>query len=376
VVSAANKYGSGPHAQTLEVTLIGPGFGESVLVHVGDNCWFVVDSAQEAGSRRSAPLVYLDHLGIQADALKAVVISHYDDDHIRGIAEIIKSAADAKVITSSAFTSGDFTRLVANVVEDKTRRGRTGADEASEVLNHLIDSDRGVMWAISERSINLEAFQNLSHRQTVRFTTLTPSDAEVTNFLSWAASMLPKAGTARRRMPKRERNDVSVVLLVEVGSVSILLGADLEEEGRADTGWTAVLASRAGQSWPQSGLYKVAHHGSKTGHHDGVWQKMLIAKPMALLAPWMNGGRIVPDLDARRKIVALSSEAYTTTTARIPKPPRRERAVEKTIARATKTFRTAEPVPGLLRARLDLNNVAAGWVVEQFDGAVPLADWK
>jgi len=295
--------------------------------------------------------VYLEHLGIKADALKAVVISHYDDDHIRGLAELVKSAADAKVITSTAFTSSDFTRLVANVVEDKTRRGRTGADEANEVLNHLLDTGRGLTWALSQRSINLEAFQNLSHGQTVRFSTLTPSDAEVTNFMSWAASVMPKAGAARRRLPKRERNDVSFVLLVEIGPVNILLGADLEEEDRAETGWTAVLASRAGQPWPRSSLYKVAHHGSETGHHDHVWQEMLTTKPVALLAPWMNGGKIVPDINARRKIISLASEAYTTTTARIPKPPRRERAIEKTIARNTKTFRTAEPVQGLLRAR-------------------------
>lgn len=45
-------YGEPPGAGTLEVTLLGPGYGETVLVHFGSNRWLIVDSCLDLQDAR------------------------------------------------------------------------------------------------------------------------------------------------------------------------------------------------------------------------------------------------------------------------------------------------------------------------------------
>jgi hypothetical protein len=54
---------SRPEADELEITLLGPGTGESVVLHLGDNRWMIVDSFEEDGL--PAARSYLD--GIQVE---------------------------------------------------------------------------------------------------------------------------------------------------------------------------------------------------------------------------------------------------------------------------------------------------------------------
>lgn len=49
-----------PDAQEMEITLFGPGYGESVVVHLGDQHWFIVDSCYGAWCDVDpAPIWYL-----------------------------------------------------------------------------------------------------------------------------------------------------------------------------------------------------------------------------------------------------------------------------------------------------------------------------
>ena len=41
---------SAPSAREIEVSLFGPGYGECVLVHLGEGQWMIVDSCVEQGS--------------------------------------------------------------------------------------------------------------------------------------------------------------------------------------------------------------------------------------------------------------------------------------------------------------------------------------
>jgi hypothetical protein len=102
---------------------------------------------------------------------------------------------------------------------------------------------------------------------------------------------------------------------------------------------------------------------------------MLVQNPIAILAPWINGDGLVPSDHERQHLLAQTAAVYTTGIARTPKTSKRDRAVERTIAQSTKSFRSAEPVQGLIRLRLDLNETSKGWQIERFDGAIHLSQW-
>ena len=69
----------------IEVTVIGPGFGESIVIHVGSNQWVVVDSCLDSRTGAPAALTYLNTLGVDPSVgVKLIVASHWHDDHIGG----------------------------------------------------------------------------------------------------------------------------------------------------------------------------------------------------------------------------------------------------------------------------------------------------
>lgn len=374
--STSNSRASPPTADCLEVSLLGPGYGEAVLVHLGDGKWIAVDSCLGARPKSCAPLDYLNSIGVDpSEAVVAIVVSHWDDDHIRGLAQLVAAAPAAKVISSAAILEDDFLKLVQLVNGDRTRFGKTGVHEIARVYDLLEAGRRSITNAIQNREIFLSAFNELSHGEPVKFQTLSPADAELNNFIAWVGSQMPEVGDAMRRFPKRSRNDLSVVVSIQVGSQVILLGGDLEEEGQPSTGWSAVLSSKAGAPWSRAGVFKVAHHGSHTGFHQDVWDEMLVPQPIAILAPWIHGGGVVPSKEDRDAVLAQTPHAYTTTTVRYKRSPDRSRAALRTIAENVANFRSNEPIPGHLRLRRRVGDESSAWEVEMFQGAMELASW-
>jgi glyoxylase-like metal-dependent hydrolase (beta-lactamase superfamily II) len=86
------KLGSSPAPDEIEVTVLGPGHGESVVVHVGGSEWIVVDSCKDKGKEPCAPLRYLQGIGVDATrAVKLIVATHWDEDHVKGIDELVST---------------------------------------------------------------------------------------------------------------------------------------------------------------------------------------------------------------------------------------------------------------------------------------------
>ena len=52
-----------PKHNVMEVTLVGPGYGECILLHIGNGSWVIVDSCIGADSRPAA-LAYLQDMGL------------------------------------------------------------------------------------------------------------------------------------------------------------------------------------------------------------------------------------------------------------------------------------------------------------------------
>ena len=96
-------YGIGPSDAEVEFVVFGPGFGESIAVHVGDQHWVVIDSCIDPNADEPAALAYLSAIGVATDRVRAIVASHWHDDHVRGIAATARECSDAEFHLSSAF---------------------------------------------------------------------------------------------------------------------------------------------------------------------------------------------------------------------------------------------------------------------------------
>jgi glyoxylase-like metal-dependent hydrolase (beta-lactamase superfamily II) len=110
---AGSRIDVAPEPSEIEVSLFGPGYGESIVLHLGANVWFIVDSCIDPATGEPAPLEYLRQIRIEpAIAVRQVIATHWHDDHIRGLGRIVASCEAAEFVCSAALRQPEFLTLV------------------------------------------------------------------------------------------------------------------------------------------------------------------------------------------------------------------------------------------------------------------------
>jgi hypothetical protein len=156
---------------------------------------------------------------------------------------------------------------------------------------------------------------------------LSPSDAAGQLFLQEIAEWARPSREAKRRLVAQEPNTLASVVWIDFGGRCALLGSDLETSKNPNLGWRAILDSAARPNG-LARVFKVAHHGSETGNEKDVWTQML-QTPISMLTPFSSSN--LPTNADKRRIAALSHEAYVSAKPerRIVAP--RDAAVAKTL---------------------------------------------
>lgn len=355
-----------PRSDQVEISLFGPGYGECVVAHVGDGDWIIVDSCPRwSGDSRPVALAYLDALGVDVGRhVRVVVVSHWHDDHIRGMAEVVRNCPKATVVCSDALRSSEFHELVYAAGE-RSMMSSSGASEFRGILEEL---ERRALTGVSPESfLRWASVDRLLWRRSgavpVRLVALSPSDATKLAAFQDIARLAPEAGTPKRRLPIPRPNHVSVVLQLQVGGRCALLGSDLEQQG--DTGgWNAIVGSAYGQG-EAVGYYKVAHHGSHTGDDDQVWDTLVDDSAVATLSPFVRGGQRLPTDDDLRRIDSRGRDAYISSPPRGRKPLFKSRAAERAARDAVRKIEVVGGRPGHVRARTPAHPAPGEpWTVE------------
>jgi hypothetical protein len=333
------------------------------VLHFGYGAWVIVDSCIDVRSRTPVALAYLAEIHIDlASDVRLVVATHWHDDHIRGLAEVVVACKKARFVMSAALRSDEFTTLVA-LVEPRMAQRSSGVRELAHLYAYLREQGTSPTWAVADRRLWRPA--GATGRS---IWSLSPSDRSVQMALEAVAAVMSDRSLPNRRVPDVRPNHASVVLWCEMSKTFILLGADLEEVADERAGWKAVVAS-AERPAEKVHVFKIPHHGSANAHSDDVWQEMIQATAIAVVTPFEHGKTRLPTSSDRRRIRDRADVALITQTAPAGMtawPP----AVQATLAQATSNVREAEPPPGHVRLRRPLNGGA--WTIETFGGAGPL----
>lgn len=332
-----------PAASEIEISLFGPGTGECIVAHLGNNEWMIVDSCSAYGTRQPIALSYLKELGISFDDVKCVVITHFHDDHIRGMASVIDSCVNAEIYISGALTTNEsIAFLLAHAEEDiLADRLKPSTFEIAKILK-----------ACGERHVRLVVENTALYRRNgVEVNALSPSSVAVAESRLSFEKGFVEAGVGFRKLAnKLHPNLCAIALHVCNGTDTILLGSDLEVSSDPGLGWEAVLRNMNKPS-TMAALFKVPHHGSKTGHSNGVISKMLKSMPVSILTTFDSSS--LPREEDIERICKYSSRLYHTTlpksSARLPK---RGRAVEECLAAVTKSRRALEGRIGHIQVRM------------------------
>src|SRR6266508_5668592 len=126
-----------PSFDTFEVSLFGGGIGECVLAHLGGNDWLIVDCCVNRETRVPAALEYFDRIGVDpSTAVTLVVATHWHDDHVRGLCELLRRLPHARLACSAALRCNEFKALLA-ARDGLMMRGPSGIDEMSSLIQLL-----------------------------------------------------------------------------------------------------------------------------------------------------------------------------------------------------------------------------------------------
>lgn len=344
---------SPPANNEIELSVFGPGVGECLVVHLGGGDWMVVDSCRNKSTTNPVALDYLTEIGVDiAHQVKVVVITHWHDDHIRGVADFFRLAESATFVCPEALSSDQFLRLVASGKKRHFVQQESGVSEFGNVISEL--ERRSVVVASGGRRIlaksNTCVYRNHSASFPVEVHALSPSEKSCELALTAFARSIPEFGDHIGKVRPPNPNEVSIVLLVITPIVSYLLGGDLERSLDTERGWLAILNSEV-RLKVKSEAFKVAHHGSSNGDDARIWSELLVEDPYALTTPYGRGSKPLPSAEDVERIKKRTEHAYCTQWPIGSKRVRRDPAVERAIREIALNWRTSQRTPGQIRLR-------------------------
>lgn len=359
--------GRAPSVSELEVSVIGPGFGEAIVVHIGDGRWFLVDSCIDPATNQPAALAYLEALGVDyTKAVELIVVSHWHQDHIDGIDLIVGSCPNAKVVFSDALQTKEFLGLAQL---HSRSPGSSGTEAFGRVLEILRDRKSSKVrydspkWAAAERILSRGSFHLAESTFQYELIALSPADATVLKSRLAVVEDLSRAVKDRRRVAFPGPNHASIVMWLSVGHHSMLFGSDLENTANSNEGWQAIVECCPHEGHGAADFFKIPHHGSRNAHHDEVWQQLLKPTPFAVLTPWMLGRNSLPTPEDVKRITSLTPHCFLTVPSSLRRTKLRDPAVRKTFNAATKSSRSLDRW-GHVRLRRPLQDALTTWTVD------------
>lgn len=351
-----------PGPEEFEVSLFGPGKGESLAIHLGCGEWIVVDSCVDQRSNSVPVLEYFKRIGVDVEkAVKLVVGTHAHDDHIAGISRVLDASKSAYFVSSAATVTKEFLALARKDQLDPDSRTSVYSEYRS-VFGIIKERSKGMghrlhRFAVQGRPL-LELPMGGQRRHHAVVLPLSPSDEAFARSLSALDKELPRVGT-ERRTDGVDPNELAIALWVEVGSQRALLGADLLI-GPEGCGWKAVVSTFAPEQ--SASLLKVPHHGAPNAHHGPMWESLLTEQPVAVVAPYRPCRTARPSPADITRICSLTSHAYITASPKVPAPPRTVKRSAKTLNQVGRNVREPWGRVGHVRARCSAEG--GPWTVE------------
>ncbi len=341
--------------------MFGPGYGESVVLHTGQGRWVIVDSCIDNSGYPRA-LGYLESIGVNPSrAVDLIVATHWHDDHIRGMSRLVEVCERAAFSCAAALLTKEFLTVVGVWSGSRVTSDGSGLREIRDVFTTLGSRAKKPTFALANRLIHSQG--------ECQIWSLSPGDADFSNFLRSVGALSPDAGQTKTRIPSVSPNEVGIVVWINVRDANLLLGSDSEKGA-----WLEILQNR--QPIGQASVFKVPHHGSADAHEERVWKEMLVTEPFAVLTPWWRGGRALPTRQDVRRILAQTSNAFATSNARltVQSAKRRDGMVDRTIRESNVTIRRQPILAGAVRLRHVLGS-RSKWKVEMFGPACHLHDY-
>lgn len=365
-----------PSKNEIEVSLFGPGVGECAVLHLGNSKWVILDSCKETSNSRPVALKYLEEIGVNyIEDVKLIIISHWHDDHIEGLSEIVEVCKNARVSFPLSFTREEFTTYV-NARHHNSTDSKSGVSELFNTIKlttKKVGRDRN-------HTNTIPAFEGMTvwednddPNMPISIRSLSPSPYTFQLFLDELIEFLNKPEDHSDPVKiRQDQNDHSTVMSVTVGGSSILLGGDLPLGTKEENGWRAILNIN---NWliPKANIFKVPHHGSHTSYSPDIWDKLTKDNPIALMSPKNSCKNPPPTEEDISNVGKHTEHIYCTCSPTGWKPKRVSTKFQRDIDEYIEERKRVTGKMGHIRVRFPYDTLPVGTDVAICENACQLS---
>lgn len=304
--------------------------GESIVVHIGNGNWIVIDSCKTQQGL-NLPLYYLDKIKVPKENVVRVACTHLHSDHINGLSEVLDNSPNARFCFSligdeksmiyilaqykldkslpNGGTFGEFMRCIDVVKKKKLQRTPIGFDQP--IYTDGTNQVQGISPSIQVCELYLAKLLKYNIGEPI------PSKMLKTNFCSVAS-------------------------IIMAGNVKAILGADLEAsrpnnadinsclktcQRKSKHGWCNAI--KQSQYFPLSkySYIKIPHHSSDTGFCPLIWNSYMDDYSVATSTVFSQGSNNLPEQKMVQAYTKCASEYYLTSIPPVSKKDKTGRGV-------------------------------------------------
>jgi len=284
-----------PEANEIELSVFGPGVGESAAIHVGGGDWVLVDSCVDPRTQRSASIVYLENLGVNLNKnVGWIVATHAHNDHVRGLSQLVDSCAQATLIVPQASSAEEFVALM-KIDDERTPYGTRWSSYSEFRDSFAILKARHSDYRLLARGAASKEFPPGASKAgaNVSMYFVAPSEVAVTrSVVEFSERIRRFYSPGVSTLPSQDPNTFSSAFVIEAYGVKLLLGGDVEA-GSSEWGWVNIANNYAYVN--EIDGHKVPHHGSPNAYEPIIWNSWLKSTAVNVVTPYRSSRRPRPD---------------------------------------------------------------------------------
>lgn len=349
---------SKPCKNEIEISIFGKGYGECIIIGCGNGDYIVVDSFINPDTKNPIAIDYLYGIGVPFTSIKKIVLTHWHKDHIEGIANLLqRTTNETKLVINPILTKNDFMTMLTYEIQNE----KESVKEINRILKIISQrKQKSIFLASNDKRIHSSKPQN-----ELEVFCLSPQDEDVVQYLKHLRDNYKIDSDVPYDFI--DDNSLSIVLLVKFNGDGALLGSDLEKKKDENIGWNAIVNNYTHDDI-KSSFFKIPHHGSKNGHCDLVWDKLIKKNPISVMTVF-NRGHKLPTSEDEKRILNLSGSMYI-----IGEQTQKEKNLEHKLRKTNPNIKISHISNkiGLVRCRKKIDNITP-WKIEMF-GAVEKVD--
>lgn len=358
-----------PNADEIEITTIGAGAsaGESVVVHLTDNRWMIIDSCVLDGE--VLPLYYLRKREVDPLKVVYIVCTHWHKDHIQGLSTLLSECKNARLALPSVFNQDSVFKAV--FTEEKSKYSPI-AKELGACLDILDSRTDDVLRRPKYLNADKEVCSYTINGIGVVVNSLSPSDVMKEKY----DKMLVNSTLQQMADNDMDTNMCSVVLniFVEDERLNILLGADLECnrsdekaigcsgccKANSAIGWCNIIIDS--EKYKRHHIYhylKSSHHSSMNGYCPSLMDNK-IKKDETIITTTLfenNANVRLPQDDMLSQYLSKCENYYITSDRPKPKKIKDGKSdIENQRHKTVESIKVETPRCGIITTRYNVSN--------------------